>query len=104
MGKTGDMKSANMCIMSRRDLAAYSYMVQDNSCAGIPQEHKELYRKETQQCVKEELVPTKVMEVFSLKQEHIKVGGNSSAPSEILRRQVEFFCVAKDAEEVSSRR
>ena len=121
--KTGDMKSANMCIMSRRDLAAYSYMVQDNSCAGIPQEHKELYRKETQQCVKEELVPTKVMEVFSLQQENIKMGGitmkhetlehsnliciakeptkvcgNSSAPSEILRRQVEFFCVAKDAE------
>merc|ERR1711934_483549 len=33
---TADLKTPERCIMSRPRLAAYSYMIQEASCAGIP--------------------------------------------------------------------
>merc|ERR1719481_2501575 len=37
-GDLNDEKTADMCIMSSPQLAAYSYMVQDKTCKGIPTE------------------------------------------------------------------
>ena len=44
--------------MSRPRLAAYSYMIQEASCAGIPNQDMALYTKEKTECVKQEVIPT----------------------------------------------
>merc|ERR1719466_176234 len=65
--KTAEMKSAGMCIMSSPQLAAYSYMVPDNTCKGVPTEHLNQFQAETEKCTKKVLVPTKVTEVLQQK-------------------------------------
>merc|ERR1712055_141587 len=62
--KTADLKSAGNCIMTQPKLAAFSYMVQDGQCAGIPAEEKPLFQKEAAQCTKMEVTPAKVMDLF----------------------------------------
>merc|ERR1719228_215035 len=62
--KTADLKSAGNCIMSQPKLAAFSYMVEDGQCAGIPAELKPLFQKETAQCTKMEVTPAKVTDLF----------------------------------------
>merc|ERR1712058_117264 len=44
--KTADVKSAKQCIMSSPKLAAYSFMVEDRKCAGIPSAEKEKFQRE----------------------------------------------------------
>ena len=44
--------------MSRPRLAAYSYMIQEASCAGIPSQDMALYTQEKTECVKQEIIPT----------------------------------------------
>jgi len=113
--KTADMKSAGMCIMSSPQLAAYSYMVPDNSCKGVPTEHLNQFQAETEKCAKKVLVPTKVTEVMQQKKiialKHlveestnkvcvskmqIPVCAPSTAPKEVVMKEVPFFCVPKD--------
>jgi len=113
--KTADMKSAGMCIMSSPKLAAYSYMVPDNKCAGIPKTNLAQFQAETARCVRKELIPTKVTEVFKQKKvismKHlveesinkvciskmqINICGASTVPKEVIMKEVPFFCVPKD--------
>merc|ERR1712192_155696 len=62
--KTADLKSAGNCIMTQPKLAAFSYMVQDGQCAGIPAEFKPIFQKEAAQCTKMEVMPAKVLDLF----------------------------------------
>lgn len=55
---TADLKTPERCIMSRPRLAAYSYMIQEASCAGIPSQDLTLYTQEKTECVKQEIIPT----------------------------------------------
>merc|ERR1719481_588349 len=80
--KTADLKSAGNCIMSQPRLAAFSYMVQDGQCDGIPAEFKPLFQREVAQCTKMEVTPAKVMDLF----QHMQ------------HKEIEFFCVPKDRE------
>jgi len=114
--KTADMKSAGMCIMSSPKLAAYSYMVPDNKCAGIPTSHLTQFQAETDRCVRKELIPTRVTEVFKQKKvismKHlveesinkvciskmqINICAASTVPKEVIMKEVPFFCVTKDS-------
>merc|ERR1712112_30373 len=65
--KTADMKTADLCIMSSPQLAAYSYMVQDKICKGIPTEQLNQFKTEAAKCAKKIPVPTKVTEVLQQK-------------------------------------
>ena len=113
--KTADMKSAELCIMSSPQLAAYSYMVPDNTCKGVPTEHLNQFQAETEKCAKKVVVPTKVTEVLQQKKiialKHlveestnkvcmskmqIPVCAPSSVPKEVVMEEVPFFCVPKD--------
>merc|ERR1712179_52408 len=113
--KTADMKTAGMCIMSSPQLAAYSYMVPDNTCKGVPTEHLKQLKAETEKCTKKVLVPTKVTEVLQQKkiialrhlvEESINkvcmtkmqtpVCAPSTVPKEVVMKEVPFFCVPKD--------
>ena len=121
--KTADLKSAGNCIMTQPKLAAFSYMVQDGQCAGIPAEEKPLFQKEAAQCTKMEVTPAKVMDLFQHMQhlnkmnvmvkhvviemgqricfgkEQIKVCGIEGTPTGTMqRKEIEFFCVPKDRE------
>jgi hypothetical protein len=121
--KTVDIRSADQCVMSSHKLAAYSYMVQDHVCAGIPTSDLAVYHKETNACIKKKTVLTKVMEVFHSKhmstkmnqvytkhmvvevgqkiclcKEQVKVCGADSQPMEYVRREMDFFCVPRDRE------
>merc|ERR1719153_1388469 len=106
--KTADLKSAGNCIMTQPKLAAFSYMVQDGQCAGIPAEEKPLFQKEAAQCTKMEVTPAKVMDkhvVIEMDQricfskEQIKVCGIKGTPTGTMqRKEIEFFCVPKDRE------
>ena len=119
--QTADVPSAQQCVMSSPRLAAYSYMVADSQCAGIPAKDKAAYQEESQKCVRKAIVPSKVYAMFMNRQltvkrsqapmkhldmEHgqkicisarqVKVCSNTSSPAEIISMQMPFFCVARD--------
>jgi len=62
--QTNDVKSAGQCIMSSPALAAYSYMLVDEQCDGIPTDKQRLYNKEVSTCQKKTVIPTKVTTIF----------------------------------------
>jgi hypothetical protein len=121
--RTADVKSAAGCIMSRPGLAALSYMVLDGRCAGIPTVDLEAYRREAASCIQEEVVPTKVNNIFlksskkhlreaaikkhldmvdgsriCFSREMVRVCGLDGQPAGVTARQVPFFCVGRDQE------
>jgi len=121
--KTADVVSAHQCVMSSPRLAAYSYMVVDNQCAGIPAQDKPVYQEEAKQCVRKAVVPSKVLSMFQERQHSVKrsqapmrhldmergqkicismkqvhMCPDTRSPSEIVPMQMPFFCVARDQE------
>ena len=121
--KTVDVVSAQQCVMSSPRLAAYSYMVVDNQCAGIPAQDKPVYQEEAKQCVRKAVVPSKVLAMFEERQHSVKrsqapmrhldmergqkicismkqvhMCPDTRSPSEIVPMQMPFFCVARDQE------
>merc|ERR1711970_1677729 len=61
---TAEVVTFQQCVMSHPRLAAYSFMVEDRKCAGIPTADRALFNKEAAQCVKKEVVPAKVYDIF----------------------------------------
>merc|ERR1711955_17060 len=61
--KTACVKSGQQCVMSSPRLAAYSYMVEDGQCAGIPAQEKAVLQKETKECVRKEVLPSQVLDM-----------------------------------------
>jgi len=121
--KTADVKSAQECVMSSPKLAAFTYMIQDSSCQGIPTQYKEQLTKETEKCVKKETYPTKVTQVYTqpitvsykhlseekenkicISKEQITVCPSSSSPSEVQAKKIHFFCVSKDSQGMKLKR
>jgi len=121
--KAADVKSAKQCVMSSPRLAAYSFMVQDRKCAGIPTADRERFQRENERCVKKEVVLSKVYDIFTamhqagkrmqtslqhvaqkqgqqicISKRQVKVCGNDAKPKEIVPREMPFFCVAADKE------
>merc|ERR1712098_59720 len=121
--KTADVKSAKQCIMSSPKLAAYSFMVEDRKCAGIPSAEKEKFQREEERCVRKEFLPSKVYDIFTLQhhagkrrqtslqhvtkqqgqqicisKRQVKVCGIEGQPKEIVPREMPFFCVSLDRE------
>jgi len=119
--KAADVKSAKQCVMSSPRLAAYSFMVQDRKCAGIPTADRERFQRENERCVKKEVVLSKVYDIFTamhqagkrmqtslqhvaqqqgqqicISKRQVKVCGNDAKPKEIVPREMPFFCVAAD--------
>merc|ERR1712055_863492 len=66
--EVADLPSPQKCIM-KPAFAAYSYMLnkEGNSaprCSGIPQQDVPEYKREVQQCNKEEIIPTTIVPLF----------------------------------------
>merc|ERR1711889_18761 len=121
--KTACVKSGQQCVMSSPRLAAYSYMVEDGQCAGIPAQEKAVLQKETKECVRKEVLPSQVLDIFRNRQISVKRGQTpmkhmdmehgqkicismkqvQMCPSTVTPAQIEsiempFFCVARDQE------
>jgi len=119
--KTGDVLSSQQCVMSSPKLAAYSYMMTDGHCSGIPSQDKAAYQEETKQCIRKTIVPSNVYDMLlqrqvisktnqvplrhlvieegqkiciSVKQVH--VCPSTSSPAEVVPMDISFFCVSKD--------
>merc|ERR1712117_659121 len=58
MGNTADLKTPRKCLMSKPRLAAFSYMIAEPSCQGIPSQLRPQYERELNQCVKETIILT----------------------------------------------
>merc|ERR1712180_527565 len=121
--KTACVKSAQQCVMSSPRLAAYSYMVEDGQCAGIPAQEKAVFQEETKECVRKEVLPSQVLDIFRNRQLSVKRGQTpmkhmdmehgqkicismkqvqmcpiTVTPAEIESIEMPFFCVARDQE------
>lgn len=127
--KTGDLTTGRQCHLSESELAGYSFMLEDGKCRGIPQEEKTQIRQEEQRCVREEVKPTRVSELFGKRvgqqiqhshsekmhlieersnklcfsKEMVRVCENSF-PSEVRARQAEFVCMTGPESKVMERR
>lgn len=55
---TADLKTPRKCLMSEPRLAAFSYMLKEPSCQGIPSQMRPQYERELNQCVRETTIPT----------------------------------------------
>jgi len=111
--ETADMKSPRQCIMSKPELGAYTYVIEE--VKNIPPMYVEQYRKDTEECVKKEDVPTKVSHIFRqykeerskpelrhltekragkicISMERVKTCSGSS-PNEVENRLVRFTCL-----------
>ena len=107
--KTADMKTAGKCIMSSPKLAAYSYMVSDKKCEGIPAQDLTQYKTETDKCVTKEIIPTKVTQIWHQKKQvtmkhlveesinkiciskkQVNVCGSSIVPTEVIMKEVHY--------------
>jgi hypothetical protein len=62
---TADIKTPQQCLMSRPRYAAYSYMIKENSCQGIPSQDKSRYEQEVQECTKETIIPSPMENLVS---------------------------------------
>jgi len=56
--KTADVKTEGQCIMSNPALAAYSFMLNDSSCQGIPSNLERQFENEITTCKKKIITPT----------------------------------------------
>jgi hypothetical protein len=111
--ETADMKSPRQCIMSKPELGAYTYVIEE--VKNIPPMYVEQYRKDTEECLKKEDVPTKVSHIFRqykeerskpelrhltekragkicISMERVKTCSGSS-PNEVENRLVRFTCL-----------
>merc|ERR1712226_955501 len=102
--QTADVNSAQQCVMSSPRLAAYSYMVADNQCAGIPAEDKaDAMFMNRQLTVKRSQAPMKHLDMehgqkICISVRQVKVCPSASSPTEVVPMQLPFFCVARDLE------
>ena len=104
---TADVKSAQECVMSSPKLSAFTYMIQDSSCQGVPSQYQQQLTKETEQCVRKVTYPTQVTKVYSqpqyvsqkhlseekdnkicISKEQITVCSSSSNPEEVQAKKV----------------
>jgi len=62
--KTADVVSGKRCIMSEPKLSAMTFMVEDGTCRGVSQKEQSILREEESRCVRKQVVPTKISEIF----------------------------------------
>jgi hypothetical protein len=70
---TADLRTPKMCVFQKARIAAYSYMLPEPSCQGVPQQDKPEYEKEVRECIKKVIVPTP-LEDLTKRQVMVKSG------------------------------
>jgi len=121
-----DIKSTRQCITPKPKTSAYSFLIENGKCQGIPHQEKSELQREEQRCVREEEISTQVTHIFRQLKEsrphpeqmHIvkELRGETcfsknlirvcsrSHPKEVGSKQVGFVCVSGPKAEIFKRR
>merc|ERR1712149_133418 len=93
-----------MGIMSSQKLSAYSYMIKDSSCQGIPTQHQERYQQETEKCLKKEILKTPVSKIAEQKKSVFKKHLSEERETKICisKEQVNVCHSSKNPQEIHS--
>merc|ERR1711931_419183 len=59
-----DLQSPKQCVIPVPKLSAMTFMLEDGKCKGVPQNIKPKLEKYEQKCLKKEVIPTRVGQVF----------------------------------------
>ena len=104
--KLADVKSSGECIMSSQKLSAYSYMIKDSSCQGIPTQHQERYQQETEKCLKKEILKTPVSKIAEQKKSVFKKHLSEERETKICisKEQVNVCHSSKNPQEIHSKK
>jgi len=123
---SADMKTAKQCIVTKPKLSAFSFMLEDGKCQGIPQQEKSKLQRQEQRCIRQEMIPTKVSQIFrqyqesrvqpeqrQLIEEHngklcfskqlVRLCSHSY-PKQVKSKQVAFACVSGPKAEIFKKR
>merc|ERR1711951_238076 len=123
---SADMKTAKQCIVTKPKLSAFSFMLEDGKCRGIPQQEKSKLQRQEQRCIRQEMIPTKVSQIFrqyqesrvqpeqrQLIEEHngklcfskqlVRLCSHSY-PKQVKSKQVAFACVSGPKAEIFKKR
>ena len=90
--KMADMKSANKCVMSSPKLSAYSYMVNEKSCQGIPSKESTIFNEEKSKCIQKEILPTKLTPIFN--------GKKNMSKKHLLEESSNRVCISRSKENI----
>lgn len=93
-----DLRSPKKCVMTPQS-AAVSYLLNKSGssspispqCEGIPSQYKQKYQQESQQCLKEYVVPTPLEKIFN----KIKYVSVAYAKNHIVDKQTGQVCISK---------
>merc|ERR1712142_1371936 len=88
-----DVKSPGSCIMSSPSLAAFTYMLADQSC---PTKVSQIYHQ-ARPVYRKHLVEEKNNKIC-ISAEQIRVCPSTSNPQEIEEKKVSFYCMSKDSQ------
>merc|ERR1711909_191306 len=55
---TAELRTPKMCVFEKPRIAAYTYMIKESTCMGIPTQDKPEYETETRACIKKEEIRT----------------------------------------------
>jgi len=121
-----DVKTGKQCVVSKPKTAAFSFLIENGKCQGIPQHEKTELEREQQRCIREEVWPTTVVELYQRlletrpqpEQKHIiqEFQGKTcisksmvrvcpkSHPKHVQSEQVGFTCVSGPSAEIYKRR
>merc|ERR1711915_266055 len=61
---TADIKSSRQCVTPKPKTSAYSFLIENGKCQGIPQQEKSELQRQEQRCVREEELSTQVTHIF----------------------------------------
>merc|ERR1711915_826665 len=123
---TADIKSSRQCVTPKPKTSAYSFLIENGKCQGIPQQEKSELQRQEQRCVREQELSTQVTHIFrQLKEsspqpeqmhiikEHrgeicfsknlIRICSRSH-PKEVGSKQVGFVCISGPQAEIFKRR
>ncbi len=77
---------------------AYSYMLnkegsssEGQQCSGIPSEDREEFNRETQQCIKREEIPTRLMNIYR----RLYSLANPTVSVHLVKRQLNQICISR---------
>jgi len=90
-----DLKSPKQCIMPVPKMTAFTFMIEDGKCKGIPKQIKPELKKLEQICIEKEDIPTRVTEVFNT---HTILGSRSGETElkHIFEELGEKICFSKE--------
>ena len=89
---TADLVTPKFCVMKKDKFAAYSYMINERQCNGIPSEDREEYERQIRKCVKKEEIKTPLENVYDRLQQLSK----PTTSVHLVKKQANQICISRE--------